>query len=69
MIECKTYGAEFDKEFNRLKKLVSRDDETAYLMIECKTYGAEFDKEFNRLKKDGGQLFTSRIEFRSNCQR
>ncbi len=42
----------------RLDILVSRDDETAYLMIECKTYGAEFDKEFNKLKKDGGQLFT-----------
>ena len=53
----------------QLDILVSRDDETAYLMIECKTYGAEFDKEFNRLKKDGGQLFTSRIEFGSNCQR
>lgn len=42
----------------RLDVLVSRDDNSAYLMIECKTWGAEFDKEFKNLEKNGGQLFT-----------
>ncbi|MCL2435243.1 MAG: N-6 DNA methylase, partial [Lentimicrobiaceae bacterium] len=42
----------------RLDILVTREDETSYLMIECKTCGKEFDKEFRKLKKDGGQLFT-----------
>lgn len=42
----------------RLDVLVSRDDNSAYLMIECKNWGAEFDKEFKNLEKNGGQLFT-----------
>ena len=42
----------------RLDILVTRDDNSAYLMIECKTWGAEFDKEFKNLEKNGGQLFT-----------
>jgi len=42
----------------RLDILVTKNDNTAYLMIECKAWGAEFDKEFNKLKKNGGQLFT-----------
>jgi len=42
----------------RLDILVSREDETAYMMIECKTWGSEFEKEFKNLNKDGGQLFT-----------
>jgi len=42
----------------RLDILVTRQDESAYLMIECKTWGSEFSKAFKRLEKDGGQLFT-----------
>jgi len=42
----------------RLDILVTRDDETAYLMIECKTIEKEFDKALRKLKSDGGQLFT-----------
>jgi type I restriction enzyme M protein len=42
----------------RLDILVTRDNNSAYLMIECKTWGAEFDKEFKNLEKNGGQLFT-----------
>ncbi|WP_300491664.1 restriction endonuclease subunit S [Flavobacterium sp.] len=42
----------------RLDVLVSRDDNSAYLMIECKTWGTEFDKELKNLEKNGGQLFT-----------
>ena len=42
----------------RLDVLVTRDDNSTYLMIECKTWGAEFEKEFKNLEKNGGQLFT-----------
>jgi type I restriction enzyme M protein len=42
----------------RLDILVTRDDNSAYLMIECKTWGGEFEKEFKNLEKNGGQLFT-----------
>ena len=42
----------------RLDILVTRDNDSAYLMIECKTWGTEFDKEFKNLEKNGGQLFT-----------
>jgi len=42
----------------RLDILVTRDDDSAYLMIECKTWGAEFEKEFKNLERNGGQLFT-----------
>lgn len=42
----------------RLDVLVTRDDNSAYLMIECKTWGAEFEKEHKNLERNGGQLFT-----------
>lgn len=42
----------------RLDILVSKDDDSAYLMIECKTWGTEFEKELKNLEKNGGQLFT-----------
>jgi len=42
----------------RLDILVSRDDDTAFLMIECKTFGKEYNKELNKIYKNGGQLFT-----------
>lgn len=42
----------------RLDILVSKDDNSAYLMIECKNWGIEFEKEFKNLEKNGGQLFT-----------
>lgn len=42
----------------RLDILVTRDDNSAYLMIECKTWGAEFEKELKNLERNGGQLFT-----------
>lgn len=42
----------------RLDILVTRHDDSAYLMIECKTWGAEFEKEFKNLERSGGQLFT-----------
>ncbi|MFT5835741.1 MAG: type I restriction enzyme M protein [Sulfurimonas sp.] len=42
----------------RLDILVTREDNSAYMMIECKTWGKEFDKAFTKLNKDGGQLFT-----------
>ncbi|MCF6330020.1 MAG: N-6 DNA methylase [Sulfurimonas sp.] len=42
----------------RLDILVTRDNNSAYLMIECKTWDKEFDKAFVKLNKDGGQLFT-----------
>jgi type I restriction enzyme M protein len=42
----------------RLDILVSKDDNSAYLMIECKTWGTEFEKELKNLEKNGGQLFT-----------
>ncbi|WP_294960572.1 restriction endonuclease subunit S [Sulfurimonas sp.] len=42
----------------RLDILVTREDNSAYMMIECKTWGKEFDKAFAKLNKDGGQLFT-----------
>ncbi len=42
----------------RLDILVSRDNDTTYLMIECKTWGKEYEKELKSLEKNGGQLFT-----------
>jgi type I restriction enzyme M protein len=42
----------------RLDILISKEDNSAYLMIECKTWGAEFEKELKNLEKNGGQLFT-----------
>ena len=42
----------------RLDILVTRNNETAFLMIECKIWGAEFEKEFKKIEKKGGQLFT-----------
>jgi len=42
----------------RLDILVTRDDDSAYMMIECKTWGKEYEKAFAKLQKDGGQLFT-----------
>jgi type I restriction enzyme M protein len=46
------------KEKGRLDILITKDDETAYLMIECKTFGTEFDKELKNTQKNGGQIFT-----------
>jgi type I restriction enzyme M protein len=42
----------------RLDILVTKDDNSAYMMIECKTWGKEFETAFKKLQKDGGQLFT-----------
>ncbi|MBF4517835.1 restriction endonuclease subunit S [Flavobacterium sp. ANB] len=42
----------------RLDILISKEDNSAYLMIECKTWGTEFEKELKNLEKNGGQLFT-----------
>lgn len=42
----------------RLDILVSKDNDSAYLMIECKNWGTDFEKEFKNLEKNGGQLFT-----------
>ena len=42
----------------RLDILVTKDDNSAYMMIECKTWGKEFENAFKKLNKDGGQLFT-----------
>jgi len=42
----------------RLDILITRDDNSAYLMIECKTWGVEFEKENKNLERNGGQLFT-----------
>jgi len=42
----------------RLDILVTREDNSAYMMIECKRWGKEFNTAFKKLCKDGGQLFT-----------
>jgi len=42
----------------RLDILVTKDDDSAYLMIECKNWGTEFEKELKNLERNGGQLFT-----------
>jgi len=42
----------------RLDILVTREDNSAYMMIECKTWGKEFETAFKKLNRDGGQLFT-----------
>ncbi|MCI5156904.1 MAG: restriction endonuclease subunit S [Candidatus Electrothrix sp. AUS1_2] len=38
--------------------LVTREDDSSFLMIECKTSGIEYDKELKKLNKDGGQIFS-----------
>lgn len=42
----------------RLDILVTKKNNSAFLMIECKTTGKEYIKELNKTQKDGGQLFT-----------